>query len=70
MSEMGKEDPPGKGFKVDLHCHILPKRWPDLKEVWLSYDSRCFLNLLGVFPSVMGMAVGSSWCIIVRAKPK
>lgn len=20
-------------FKVDLHCHILPKRWPDLKEV-------------------------------------
>lgn len=22
-----------KGFKVDLHCHILPKRWPDLKEV-------------------------------------
>ena len=19
--------------KVDLHCHILPKRWPDLKEV-------------------------------------
>ena len=21
------------GFKVDLHCHILPKRWPDLKEV-------------------------------------
>ena len=21
------------GFKVDLHSHILPKRWPDLKEV-------------------------------------
>lgn len=19
--------------KVDIHCHILPKRWPDLKEV-------------------------------------
>ena len=25
--------------KIDLHCHILPKRWPDLKEVSLSYHS-------------------------------
>ena len=22
--------------KVDLHCHILPERWPDLKEVSFS----------------------------------
>lgn len=28
------------GFKVDIHCHILPKRWPDLKEVSL-WEFRC-----------------------------
>ena len=26
-----------KFLKVDLHCHILPERWPDLKEVRLFY---------------------------------
>lgn len=51
-----------KVFKVDLHCHILPKRWPDLKEV--SYNLCGYLLVvhdLGLlFSSVMGMEAGSS----------
>ncbi|KAF2069215.1 hypothetical protein CYY_009464 [Polysphondylium violaceum] len=35
-----------KFFKIDLHTHILPKNWPDLKEKygyggWVSLDHHC-----------------------------
>ena len=23
--------------KIDIHCHILPKEWPDLKKVGIDY---------------------------------
>ncbi|EGC31387.1 hypothetical protein DICPUDRAFT_92803 [Dictyostelium purpureum] len=36
----------GKFLKIDLHTHILPKNWPDLKEKygyggWVSLDHHC-----------------------------
>ena len=33
----------GKQLKVDIHNHILPERWPDLKEV-LVCRPMCYLE--------------------------
>ena len=37
QEKMDSEAAEQRHFKVDLHCHILPKRWPDLKEVRMEF---------------------------------
>eukprot|EP01122_Echinamoeba_exundans_P001480 TRINITY_DN11528_c0_g1_i1.p1 TRINITY_DN11528_c0_g1~~TRINITY_DN11528_c0_g1_i1.p1 ORF type:complete len:353 (+),score=65.87 TRINITY_DN11528_c0_g1_i1:27-1085(+) len=32
MSQEGKKSEEGPTYRIDLHTHILPKSWPDLKE--------------------------------------
>ena len=48
-----------KRLKIDIHNHILPERWPDLKEVSFEALSFSLTSVtFGLFCSVMDMAVG------------
>ncbi len=57
--------------KVDFHCHILPERWPDLKEVRYTllvgvlYNNYLCINGC----SAMAMAAGCSYSITAQARP-
>ena len=59
-----------KRFKVDIHNHILPERWPDLKEVIQA------LSLIVVLLRATRLACrgtdtegGFNFTIIAKAKP-
>lgn len=58
--------------KVDLHCHILPKRWPDLKEVCL-IGSWCHGQGLKQHENTcsdMVMVDGFNWPTTVKGRQK
>jgi hypothetical protein len=53
MSHEGKAQEEGPTYRIDLHTHILPKSWPDLKEkygyggfVSLEHHHPCKANML------------------------
>lgn len=37
-------------FKIDIHNHILPERWPDLKEVSANFAAD-FKDVSRIFPT-------------------
>ena len=51
--------------KLDIHNHILPKNWPDLKERFLSLFKNVQKKLTKKLMTGTDMEAGSAWTTVV-----